>query len=170
MDPTVNSTGGSSACADYRKDLNMKLWREKQQKCAGPSVGDSVSSCSSQLSAEQSFDMGWNQVGTTVHDTGATGWSSASFASMGREGGVMEDTNRTGQPDQSFGPPAQPMEMDYAGYSGASTSSNLIQSGSTDLVPGSKVLRELNKLFDLVLKQNEEILALLRQPAGNEQE
>ncbi|XP_041762601.1 uncharacterized protein LOC121588585 [Anopheles merus] len=189
---------------EYMKDLNMKLWREKQQKCAGPSVGDSVSSCSSQLSADQSFDMGWNQVGTTVHDTGATGWSSASFAAMGREGGVMEDTNRTApfyptsstsQPDQSFGPPAQPMEMDYAGYSGASTSSNvthlrslestthwpsagssseeqskLIPSGSTDLVPGSKVLRELNKLFDLVLKQNEEILALLRQPAANEQE
>ncbi|EDO63266.1 AGAP001331-PA [Anopheles gambiae str. PEST] len=153
---------------EYMRELNMKMWREKQQKCAGPTVGDSVSSCSSQLSVEQSFDMGWNQVETTVHDTGATGWSSSSFAFNDSEGGVMENTNRTSQPDQSFGPPAQTMEMNYAGYSGVSTSSNLIPSGSTDLVPGSNMLRELNKLFDLVLKQNEEILALLRQPAGNE--
>nr|XP_049461086.1 uncharacterized protein LOC120949946 isoform X2 [Anopheles coluzzii] len=58
---------------EYMKDLNMKLWREKQQKCAGPSVGDSVSSCSSQLSAEQSFDMGWNQhwpAGSKLRTTG----------------------------------------------------------------------------------------------------
>uniref|UniRef100_A0A182K0U2 Regulatory protein zeste n=1 Tax=Anopheles christyi TaxID=43041 RepID=A0A182K0U2_9DIPT len=191
---------------EYMKDLNMKLWREKQQKCVGtpvgqPSASDSVSSCSSQMSAEQSFDMGWTQVGTTCHDTGA-GWNSTlSFA--GREtSGVMEDLNRTtafyptsssNQPEQSYGT-HQSVEMGYAGYSGTSTNNALHQrnmeatnqwtssstgtsldehakmiGGSTDLVPGSKVLRELNKLFDLVLKQNEEILALLRQPI-NEQE
>ncbi|XP_035896629.1 uncharacterized protein LOC118505218 isoform X2 [Anopheles stephensi] len=54
---------------EYMKDLNLKLWREKQQPRVDGSVGpqpqsavDSVSSCSSQMSAaEQNFDMGWNQ-------------------------------------------------------------------------------------------------------------
>uniref|UniRef100_A0A182PSF7 Regulatory protein zeste n=1 Tax=Anopheles epiroticus TaxID=199890 RepID=A0A182PSF7_9DIPT len=190
---------------EYMKDLNMKLWREKQQRCAG-TVGDSLSSCSSQMSTEPSFEAGWNQAGTTCHDTG-TGWNSAMpFApssNRANSDAPMEDTNRTGgafyptasssQPGQSY-QSHQSLDMGYSGYS-SSTSTNgsahqrtiepmnqwisatssseeqskMTVAGSTDLVPGSKVLRELNKLFDLVLRQNEEILALLRQPT-NEQE
>uniref|UniRef100_A0A182S8S8 Regulatory protein zeste n=1 Tax=Anopheles maculatus TaxID=74869 RepID=A0A182S8S8_9DIPT len=190
---------------EYMKDLNLKLWREKQQPRADGTVGpqqqtalDSVSSCSSQMSTEQNFDMGWNQVGTTTtcHDIGL-GWNSpmsSSFASMSRENSLLEDSNQTAggfysnsgstlNPDQNYGLQSA-TTMAYQGYSGGSTNSTSHLNhwtasaelrddaslhhqskiaSSTDLVPGSKMFRELNKLFDLVLKQNEEILSLLRQ-------
>ncbi|XP_050071019.1 uncharacterized protein LOC126558971 [Anopheles maculipalpis] len=189
---------------EYMKDLNLKLWREKQQPRTDGTVGgpqhqsavDSVSSCSSQMSAEQNFDMGWNQVATTTtgHDTGL-GWNSpmpSSFASMSRDNSMVEDSNQTVggfystssctlHSDQNYGAQSSTaMAMGYQGYAGGSSNqwtsscSELRDeaslhhppkiASSTDLVPGSKMLRELNKLFDLVLKQNEEILALLRQP------
>uniref|UniRef100_A0A182MFR1 Regulatory protein zeste n=1 Tax=Anopheles culicifacies TaxID=139723 RepID=A0A182MFR1_9DIPT len=178
---------------EYMKDLNMKLWREKQhENCEGLQqqfAVDSVSPCSSEMSTEQSNDMGWNQTGPTCHGTGLAENSRMSFASMSKENSVLEYSNQTAggfygtsscnQTDQNYG--AQPStSMSYQGYPSSATnqwnSSGLTFeqredaalhqtkiTSSTDLVSGNKTLWELNKLFEVVLRQNEEILILLRQ-------
>ncbi|XP_052890974.1 uncharacterized protein LOC128299143 [Anopheles moucheti] len=179
---------------EYMKDLNMKLWREKQQATCGatsgqyqPAVDSVVSPCSSEMSTEQSFDMGWNQPGATSHNTGEN--IAPSFGSMSRESSALEYANQTvgtfsamsgcNPPDQHY--EAQPAtNMSYQGYPNTATNQWSIPGSSedafhqqtkmnspSDAVPGSKMLLELHKLFEVLLKQNEEILILLRQSGSD---
>ncbi|XP_053667365.1 uncharacterized protein LOC128716861 [Anopheles marshallii] len=181
---------------EYMKDLNMKLWREKQQANCGatsgqyqPAVDSAVSPGSSEMSTEQSFDMGWNQPGTTSHNTGLGENSASCFGSMSREHSVLEYSNPTvggfsalsgyNQPDQNYG--AQPStNVGYQGCTSTATNQWPITGSSedafhhqtkmtspSDVVPGGKMLLELHKLFEVVLKQNEEILILLRQSSSD---
>uniref|UniRef100_A0A182VVR3 Regulatory protein zeste n=1 Tax=Anopheles minimus TaxID=112268 RepID=A0A182VVR3_9DIPT len=179
---------------EYMKDLNMKLWREKQQEnCEGVQhqlVVDSVSPCTSEMSTEQSFEVGWSQAGTTCQSTDIAEHSGMCFASMSKENSVLEYSNQTAggfnttprcdQTDQHYGAQPTTNHMNYQGYPSSATN-EWISSGSafeqrevvdphqtkitssTDLLSGNKTLWELNKLFEVVLRQNEEIIFLLRQ-------
>uniref|UniRef100_A0A182QW78 Regulatory protein zeste n=1 Tax=Anopheles farauti TaxID=69004 RepID=A0A182QW78_9DIPT len=182
---------------EYMKDLNMKLWREKQQTVDfGPSgqqsVADSISSCSSQVSMDQTFDgMGWSNIGSTGQE-GTTAWPSST--TMPTKDNLYGPESNVHQAE--YGSQPQPISMGYQSYADAGSTHTTTNARSedvvnpwysaeredtgyqqektttatatTDLVPGSKVLRDLNKLFDLVLRQNEEILQLLRQSAHSE--
>ncbi|XP_049276540.1 uncharacterized protein LOC125760442 [Anopheles funestus] len=185
---------------EYMKDLNMKLWREKQQaNCHGvigqqQSALDCISPSSSEISTEQSFDMGWNPEVTTCHNTGLGGNSEMCLTSVNKENGKLAYSNQTtggfyaisscNLQDQNYGEQPTTSSLSYQGFPSTDTNqwngsgssyeeredASLHQAKMTsisDLVPGNKMLWELNKLFEVVLKQNEEILVLLRQSSND---
>uniref|UniRef100_A0A182NA12 Regulatory protein zeste n=1 Tax=Anopheles dirus TaxID=7168 RepID=A0A182NA12_9DIPT len=138
---------------EYMKDLNLKLWREKQHTAnsgaatSQQSAADSVSSCSSQVSMDQTFEaLRWSNIGITNQDYSAAWASSTAMPMTDSVYGVENNFHQAEYGAQHT------MGMGYQ-----------TSESTTELVPGNKVLRDLNKLFDRVLRQNEEILQLLRQ-------